>query len=274
MVLDYLLFLYESGLGYSSINTARSALSSEIFCDGVPAGSHPLVIRFMTGIFKLRPSLPKYTTTWDPQVVLKMLSKWYPNSKLSLTKLTLKLVTIIALITGQRLQTVHLLKLSNMVKTDSAITFAITDIIKTTKKGSHIEPIVFKRYREDDTLCVVKVLREYIKRTQVHRSNKDKLFLTTVKPYQEASKNTLARWVKTTLALSGIDTKKFSAHSTRSASTSYVSKFVPTSVILKAANWSSSNTFAKFYNKPIARPSFAETMLKGSSKKKKGGGDK
>ena len=48
-VLKFLTFLFESGLGYSSINTARSAISS-LDCDSTcPVGNHPLICRFMRG---------------------------------------------------------------------------------------------------------------------------------------------------------------------------------------------------------------------------------
>jgi len=50
--IEFLVSLYTSGLGYSAINMARSALSS-IFVleDGVKFGEHPLVARCMKGIF-------------------------------------------------------------------------------------------------------------------------------------------------------------------------------------------------------------------------------
>lgn len=55
-VLDFLTSLFENGLGYSSINTARSALSAlGLMFDNVLVGAHPLVIRFMKGVFNLRP---------------------------------------------------------------------------------------------------------------------------------------------------------------------------------------------------------------------------
>ena len=41
-VLDFLLGLYNSGLQYSAINTAHSALSSFITIDNVPVGNHIL----------------------------------------------------------------------------------------------------------------------------------------------------------------------------------------------------------------------------------------
>ena len=64
---DFLTSLYQQGLSFSSINTARSALSS--FCNfeklDFAFGQLPLVKRFMKGVFQLRPSLPKYHSLWE-----------------------------------------------------------------------------------------------------------------------------------------------------------------------------------------------------------------
>ena len=69
--LDFLTLLYKQGVGYSAINTARSALSSIITpADKTTFGEHPLVSHFPKGTFELRPSLPRYSTIWDVGIVL------------------------------------------------------------------------------------------------------------------------------------------------------------------------------------------------------------
>ena len=48
---EFLVSLYKSGLGYSAINTARSALSSILVLqNGEKFGEHPLVVRCMKAI--------------------------------------------------------------------------------------------------------------------------------------------------------------------------------------------------------------------------------
>ena len=59
-VLDFLTELFDDGLGYSAINTARSAISA---VTQTAVGSCPQVIRFLKGVFELRTPLPKYTHT-------------------------------------------------------------------------------------------------------------------------------------------------------------------------------------------------------------------
>ncbi len=60
--LEFLVSLYESGLSYSSINTARSALSQFLIStnNDVPYGQITLVTRFMTGVFQSPPAFPRY----------------------------------------------------------------------------------------------------------------------------------------------------------------------------------------------------------------------
>ena len=89
--IEFLVSLCKSGLGYSAINTARSALSSILVLeDGVKFGEHPLVPRCMKGIFELKPALPKYTEIWDVNIVLGYLRAAAPLRSLSLKQLTLR----------------------------------------------------------------------------------------------------------------------------------------------------------------------------------------
>ena len=61
-------------MGYSVINTARSALPTFITIDNYTVGMHPLVCRYLKGVFNEFPVLPKYSFTWDVGVVLKYIS--------------------------------------------------------------------------------------------------------------------------------------------------------------------------------------------------------
>ena len=127
MILDFLTELYEQGQQYSSLNTARSALSSVIALSGeVPAGRHPLVCRFLKGVFQERPALPRYVDTWDVSLVLNYIKDQYPLEKLGLKELTLKLVVLISLLSGQRTQTLQELCMKDIILTDSDCTMHIT----------------------------------------------------------------------------------------------------------------------------------------------------
>ena len=65
-VLDFLHTLYVQELSYSTINTARSALASylmDIKFTGTDytMSNHPLLIRYMKGVFNSRTPTPQYS---------------------------------------------------------------------------------------------------------------------------------------------------------------------------------------------------------------------
>lgn len=262
-VLDFLTLLYQQGLTYSAINTARSALSSYITLEnGTCVGKHPLVSRLMKGIFQEKPPRPKYTEIWDVSIVLSYLQTLSPVDKLSLKELTFKLVVLILLVSGQRGQTVHLLNIDHMTSVNNCYTFQIVDHLKQSRPGVK-NPLVELRPFEDKTLCVVSTLKEYLTRTQSLRGSESQLFISYAKPFRKVSRETISRWVKFALTASGIDTSRFKPHSTRAASTSAASNAsVSLDDILHTAGWSSESTFAKFYNKPIVKENtFADKVL-------------
>ena len=63
-------------------------------------GKHPLVTRFMKGVFQLRPALPRYTETWNVGVVIKYLSNMVPTPELTMENPTKKLTMLLALLSG------------------------------------------------------------------------------------------------------------------------------------------------------------------------------
>ena len=235
------------------MNTARSALSAVVvFPDNTPAGSHPLVVRFMKGVFQRRPSLPKYKSTWDVNVVLESLRKFEHVKKLSLKELSWKLTTLLMLLSGQRIQTIHLLDITYMTLTESSCSFSFSKPVKQTRPGTHVHDLVFQAYFKGPGLCIVECLQEYVIRTKPLRGEETQLLISFVKPHQAVSKDTIGRWVKCVLANAGIDTHQFGAHSTRSASTSAAKRSgLDMTTIMRAAEWSNASTFAQFYNKPI-----------------------
>ena len=87
----YLMFLYENGAKYSSVNLARSAISKfHKGFDGVPAGQNKIVCNAVKAVFRLIPPLPKYVATFDVALVLDYLKSLPANPQLSLKLLTYK----------------------------------------------------------------------------------------------------------------------------------------------------------------------------------------
>lgn len=151
--LELLVSLYKAGLGYSAVNTARSALSSLLILDSNEKfGDHPLVVCCMKGIFELKPSLPKYTEIWDVRVVLDYLKIF---GALSLKELTLKLTMLLCFTTGQRGQTIHKFDINYIQDLGDRYRISVHEKLKQTKPGRHLEPIELLALSEDKELCVV-----------------------------------------------------------------------------------------------------------------------
>lgn len=252
--------------GYSVINTARSALSAMVI---LPTrgkfGEHPYVTEFMKGVYNLYPPKPRYTDIWDPEIVLEFLRNWRPAKKISLKMLSLKVVMLILLITGQRPQIISKLNVENMEISEDCYLFTVENHdLKQGRPGYKPERICLKAF-EDKSLCVHRYLTEYLKRTLDKRGKVKELFITLNKPHKQITRDTTSRWIRTVLNGAGINTQQFKPGSTRAASTSKARECgANMDEILKAGGWSRETTFAKWYNKPIntRRRTLGEIILK------------
>ncbi|XP_046569923.1 uncharacterized protein LOC124278248 [Haliotis rubra] len=135
--INFLADLAYDGLGYSAVNTARSALSSVISLpDGVSFGEHFLVKKLLKGVFEMKPSLPRHGLIWDVDIVLNHHHFESPAVKLGLKELTLKTVMLLALLTGQRCQTFHSLEINSMQTSASTCVFHVNARTNTFSKNN------------------------------------------------------------------------------------------------------------------------------------------
>jgi hypothetical protein len=262
--LDFLQSLFAKGLGYSALNTARSALSSIIDLQSdILFGSHPDVKLYMKGVFNAHPPKPRYISTWNPTQVLTFLQSWYPAGQISIDKLVMKITMLIMLITGQRPQILSRLRVDSMKSTNDTFEFALNALdLKQSRPGYKPQTIVLKSFPTNPKLCIVKYLSAYLERTALFRKDIKQLFMTTTKPYRVASANSISRWLKNVLREAGIDTEQFSAGSSRAASTSAAKQAgLPIDQILKAGGWTKQDTFTRFYDRDILPCSFGDTIL-------------
>ncbi|XP_031350169.1 uncharacterized protein LOC116175923 [Photinus pyralis] len=264
-IIEFLQRAFEgNNLQYGSMNSHRSALA---LIHLQPLSNDARLSRFMKGIARLRPSKPRYNSTWDPNVVLEYIQKLGPNSTLSLKDLSAKLVTLLALATGHRLQTIQLIKLTNLHTSPQGIQIPITDPIKTSGTNRSQPCLQIPRFAENPLLCVATTLIDYIEATKPLRTpNQDYLFITFKKPYKTATKQSISRWIKNTLLTAGLDTNVFKPHSFRHASTSAAYRHgLSLSNILQTAGWTRASTFTTFYNRPILDPTaFAKFVIQSS----------
>lgn len=202
-----------------------------------------MVIRLLKGAKTSRPGMPKCQTTWDTDIVIKYL-KHHPYEDLK--QLSSHLVTLVALVTAQRMQTISKFKLSNIVFKEAEVKISVLEPLKNRKEGTIV---TIKAFNEDHHICPVTLLKDYIDQTAQLRHS-DLLFISFVKPHNAVHIDTLRRWVLRTMSAAGVDINMFKAHSTRSAAASKAKrKEVPLQAILDSAMWKSSSTFAKYYDK-------------------------
>lgn len=251
---------FEDGASYGTLNSHRSAISLLL---GNNIGSNEQVSRLLKGVFKCRPSIPKYNTIWDPQVVLDFLDKWFPHTNLSLCQLTKKLTTLLALCTAHRVQTLSLIKTNSIVVHQDQIIITISNLIKTSAINREQPTLVIPYFTDKPSICPAKCLEDYLEITKHIRNDSSNLFLTYKRPHKPVTSQTISRWIKNMLAESGVDVTKFSAHSTRHASTSAArASGVSLDAIRKTAGWTAtSQTFAKFYNRPIISQELARSVF-------------
>lgn len=103
---------------------------------------------------------------------------------------------------------------------------------------------------------------EYLDRTKDIRKCSH-LFIS-YKTYNKVTTCTLARWLKTVLSSSGIDSNMYTAHSFRGTAASVAfSSVVSMKDIMDTANWTSTKAFFLFYHKdlPVNNNDFATNVL-------------
>lgn len=250
-IIYFLNQLYDEGLQYGSLNSCRSAIALLM---GSNIAEDDRIKRFFKGIFRLRPPLPKYSVTWDTSIVINHLCQYFPNENLSLEKLSKKLITLFALLTAHRMQTLSKINIKNIEMLPSRVNIKIPDFLKTTRNGCPQPVLVLPFFDERPQICPVKTLLCYLDKTSPHRKEMESLFISFRKPHKPVGSQTLSRWVKETLNDSGIDVSIFTAHSTRHAATSAAHNLgVNLDQIRRTAGWSgTSSTFYRFYNRTIS----------------------
>lgn len=183
-LLTFLFEKFEAGASYGTLNAARSAVSL-ISVNDVAKDND--ITRFFKGIFRLRPTKPKYNKTWDPSVVLHTLASHCTIRDSNLQKMSEKLVTLMALATAHRVQTLALIKIENIKRTQEGFEIEIPDLIKTSRPGQ-CQPLLDIRYfKEKPEICVASFLERYLALTEPLRKDCNNLFFNVKKAVQSCN---------------------------------------------------------------------------------------
>ena len=142
-VFEFLTDLYYQNYQYRTINVYRSTISaSHLPIDGSPISSHPLISRFIKGIFELRPPQPRLFTTLSVMTVLKYLKSLSsrPPEGLNLKQLTLKVVMLPTLVSAARCSFLHQMDLNFSYFRNDGHVFLVPGLVKGSKAHKpHLE---------------------------------------------------------------------------------------------------------------------------------------
>lgn len=159
---------------------------------------------------------------------------------------------LIVMTQASRCHSISLLSLDNYIKDGESYNLFYNGLLKQTRKGKRNPSLKLCRFAPDPDICVYSTLSEYIKRTSSLRRNESNLIISYIKPHKAVVTTTISRWIRIVMRNSGIDIDQFGAHSARGAVASKAKQNgLPVAEIMKVAGWSTSETFARFYDKPL-----------------------
>lgn len=272
-VIDFLVSMAQNGSVYSSVNVARCSLSAVLPVEqNQTVGMHQLVGWTVKATNNVNPSQPRYTSFWDVNLVLELFENWGRNKDLTLYRLTVKVNMLLLLLTAQRGQTIWRLCISGLEFFPDKMIFRMRHLLKHNRPGDPLDTLIVPAYNNDKKLCPVSAVKRYLKVTKDSRGHTDQLLISTKSPYGPVSRDTVSRWAKEVLRWSGVNTKRFKAHSTRGAATSKACQLgIDINLLLRQASWKNSQTFGRFYNKTIERAdqTLAHLVIDAAKKAKK-----
>ena len=153
--------------------------------DSVRVGEHPLVVQLLKGAFNLRPPLPRYSSTWDVNLVVSFFDCLSANESLSLKDLSQMLGFLFALTAMERVSEIvsHDLRYRRYIP--EGVTFQLPGLAKKSSVGQNLKTSFHASFQENSNLCVVKCLKEYEHRTLGFRpldpSQPNKLLLSYIR---------------------------------------------------------------------------------------------
>ena len=168
----------------SGLFAARSALSSLITTKGyLKLSDHPLISRYLKGIYNRHPPLPKYVDIWDLTLLLKYYEQKENNDCLEFKGLVKKTVMLFIILGARRKQALFTLSVDNIVFKENKVILLPNKNMKHTKGNGPLESLTYHHYPDNEKLCIVKCLQSYIeiRKTLVTRDIRD-LIISYGKP--------------------------------------------------------------------------------------------
>ena len=137
--------------------------------DGLQIGQHPPVSRFLKGVFNSLPPSPRYSSTWDVDVVLSYLCSLPDNSELSFKALSYKLAMLLfPLSNADRFSDLAALNSNFRHYQSNGVLFVIPQLTKSRKNNPPLQAF-YPEFTVNTKLCPLQTLRSYEQRTCITR---------------------------------------------------------------------------------------------------------
>ncbi|XP_041422215.1 uncharacterized protein LOC121394688 isoform X2 [Xenopus laevis] len=265
-ILSFLQQGLKMGLKLSSLKVQVSALSI-LFQSRL--ANEDIIRTFLQGVAHIMPPFRPPVAGWDLNLVLEALldPPFEPLSSVSDTWITYKVVFLVAISSTRRVSELSALSCEPpylIFHKDKAVLRTVPTFLPKVVSAFHVNQEIVvpslcpdpknDKERRLHKLDVVRALRWYIDRSKSFRKS-PALFVLPSGPRrgQPASKSVLSRWIRESIkqaysAKGKPPPEGLRAHSTRAVGASWAWRnSASLEQICKAATWSSTHTFAKFY---------------------------
>ena len=195
---NFIALEYDRNLKYTYLRSYRSALQ-----DYVKNVDMNVIKKLMKGIHNHRPPTARYCAIWDVKVVLDYLSAMRTDSFMFIT---MKTVTLLMLLSGNRVNMLSKFRMSNMTLSDLECTFVFTEVLKHSREGYRDAPITFRAYPDNGSLCPVQMVIKCLE-FRAEKSGYDEFFVITVREHTPAHHDTIENCIERLLCSAGINTR-------------------------------------------------------------------
>ena len=110
--------------------------------------------KLLKGIYHNHPPKPRYAFIWDSDKVIHYLATLNTDD-LDFKMLSYKCVTLLTLLSGQRVSTLHKFKCSSLQLTDRLAQFQVVDLLKHYTPHHKQQPVLFSSYPYILNLCPI-----------------------------------------------------------------------------------------------------------------------
>jgi hypothetical protein len=157
-------------------------------------GKYPLVVKLLKWIYNAHLPTPRYTSTWDPALILAYFEATAAKS-LSKIQVARKVVTLLAITALLRCSEIASIQADSVIISSTQASF----LLGKPRKAQHAGPLLrisIPAWPANEIICPVACLRAYILRTENERETSKAigLFIGSTKPFKsEGSSNTERR---------------------------------------------------------------------------------